>query len=130
MAMITAAPEPSLFKWAINARTPLKDWVIGDKIVLMGDAAHAMTPFLGQGAACAIEDAIVLSRALAASPSVAEGLRRYTAARHDRTSFIQAESIANADRMQGDDADLFGLGKLVNEETLGLFDYDCGTVAV
>ncbi len=130
MAMIAAAPEPTLFKWAINARTPLNNWVIGDKIVLLGDAAHAMTPFLGQGAACAIEDAIVLSRALAASATVAEGLNRYTAARHDRTSFIQAESNANADRMQGDDAALFGLGRIVNEESLGLFDYDCRTVAV
>jgi salicylate hydroxylase len=32
--------------------------------------------------------------------------------------------------MQGDDADLFGMSKLRNEETLGLFAYDAGTVAV
>lgn len=129
-AMIAAAPEASLFKWAVNARMPLTEWVIDDRIVLMGDAAHAMTPFLGQGAACAIEDAIVLSRALGASATGAEGLRRYVAARKERTSFVQAESNANADRMQGDDSDLFGLGKVVNEETLGLFDYDCRTVPV
>lgn len=128
--MIAAAPEASLFKWAINARTPLNDWVIDDRIVLMGDAAHAMTPFLGQGAACAIEDAIVLSRALGAAASTAEGLGRYVAARKDRTSWVQSESNANADRMQGDDSELFGLSKLVNEETLGLFDYDCRTVPV
>lgn len=129
-AMIAAAPEATLFKWAVNARTPLRDWVIDDRIVLMGDAAHAMTPFLGQGAACAIEDAIMLARALGASASTGEGLRRYVAARKDRTSFVQAESNANADRMQGDDSDLFGLGNIVNEETLGLFDYDCRTAAL
>ncbi len=130
MAMIAAAPEKSLFKWAINARTPLENWVIDDRIVLMGDAAHAMTPFLGQGAACAIEDAIVLSRALSKSATTSEGLARYVAARHDRTSFVQAESNANAERMQGDDSDLFGLTKMVNEETLGLFNYDCRTAAI
>jgi salicylate hydroxylase len=129
-AMIAAAPAATLFKWAINAHTPLPDWVIDDRIVLMGDAAHAMTPFLGQGAACAIEDAVVLARALALSGTAAEGLARYVAARRTRTNFIQAESNANADRLQGNDSDLFGLGKLVNEESLGLFDYDCRSVTV
>ncbi len=129
-AMIAAASRGPLFKWAINARLPLGDWVRDGCVVLLGDAAHAMTPFLGHGAACAIEDAIVLSRALADSTSVAVGLRRYVAARHDRATFIQAESAANADRMQGTDSDLYGLGKLRDEESLGLFDYDCRTVAV
>lgn len=130
MAMIAAANAVPHFKWAINARTPLKNWVIDDCVVLLGDAAHGMTPFLGQGAACAIEDAVVLSRALADSDSISHGLARYVAARHERASFIQLESNANADRMQGADTDLFGLTKLRNEETLGLFEYDCRTVPV
>ena len=129
-AMIAAACAGPLFKWAINARKPLGDWVIDGRIALLGDAAHAMTPFLGHGAACAIEDAVVLSRALAASTTLEEGLRRYVAARYERACFIQAESNANADRMQGDDAALFGLGAMKDEESLGLFDYDCRTVAV
>lgn len=130
MAMIAAVEAVPHFKWAINARTPLESWVLDDCVTLLGDAAHGMTPFLGQGAACAIEDAVVLARALAASDDIATGLSRYVAARHERTSFIQLESNANADRMQGEDTDLFGLSKLRNEETLGLFDYDCCTVAV
>ncbi len=89
-----------------------------------------MTPFMGQGAACGVEDAIVLARALAAAPTVAQGLRRYVDARRTRASWIQAESNANADRMQGQDTDLFGLGTLRNEEGLGLFDYDCRAVPV
>jgi salicylate hydroxylase len=89
-----------------------------------------MTPFLGHGAACAIEDAVVLSRVLDDSASVAEALRRYVAARHERTSFIQAESNANADRMQGQETESFGLAGMRDEESLGLFTYDCRTVAV
>jgi salicylate hydroxylase len=129
-AMIAAASKGPLFKWAINARGPLADWSRNGNVALLGDAAHAMTPFLGHGAACAIEDAIVLSRALAASGTVADGLRRYVTARHDRATFIQSESNANADRMQGADSEMFGLGKMRDEESLGLFDYDCRTVAV
>ena len=129
-AMIAAAPQDRLYKWAINARTPLSTWIIDDKVALLGDAAHAMTPFMGQGAACAIEDAIVLSRALGLSDSIGEGLQRYVAARHERATFIQQESNANADRLQARDTELFGLEGLRNEDSLGLLDYDCRTVAV
>lgn len=129
-AMIAAAPEDRLYKWAINARKPLSTWIIEDKVALLGDAAHAMTPFMGQGAACAIEDAIVLSRALAVAGSMGEGLQRYVAARHERATFIQQESNANADRMQARDTELFGLEGLRNEDSLGLLDYDCRTAAV
>jgi salicylate hydroxylase len=128
--MIAHIDETRLFKWAINARTPLKTWSIGDRITLLGDAAHAMTPFLGQGASSAIEDAVVLARALSASDTLAEGLARYEAARLERTSMIQMESNANADRMQGEASEMFGMTKLRNEETLGLFAYDCGTVEI
>ncbi|MDE1149788.1 MAG: FAD-dependent monooxygenase [Azospirillaceae bacterium] len=128
--MIASVREDALYKWAINARKPLPTWVAGDNVALLGDAAHGMTPFMGQGAACAIEDAIVLARALAASDTAGEGLRRYEAARHERATFIQQESNANADRMQVEDAELFGLKAVRNEDSLGLFDYDCATVPV
>jgi salicylate hydroxylase len=129
-AMIAAAETVPHFRWAINARTALPRWVTDGRVALLGDAAHAMTPFLGQGAACAIEDAVVLARAMAISDTPEAGLLRYEAARHARASFIQAESNANADRMQGADTDMFGLSKLRNEESLGLFDYDCRTVEI
>lgn len=128
--MIAAAGHGPLFKWAINARAALPDWTVDGNVALLGDAAHAMTPFLGHGAACAIEDAVVLARALAASSTIDRGLARYVAARKDRASFIQSESNANADRMQGAESDLFGLGEMRDEESLGLFDYDARTVAV
>jgi salicylate hydroxylase len=128
--IIARVDEKKLFKWAINARSPLDSWTIGDRITLLGDAAHAMTPFLGQGASSAIEDGVVLARALAASDTLAEGLRRYETARVERANFIQAESNANANRMQTRETDSFADKKLRNEETLGLFAYDCGSVPV
>ena len=128
--LINAACEQKMYKWAINARSALDSWIIDDRVTLIGDAAHAMTPFLGHGAACGIEDAVVLARALAASPTIAEGLARYQAARHERATFIQAESNANADRMQGQETALFGMAETKDEEALGLFSYDCRTVPV
>ncbi|PZG40862.1 monooxygenase [Spongiactinospora gelatinilytica] len=60
------------------------------KVALLGDAAHAMTPNLGQGGCQAMEDAIVLA-GLADRPG---GLAAYTAARRPRTTKIVARSRA------------------------------------
>ncbi|ATW03405.1 FAD-dependent oxidoreductase [Sphingorhabdus sp. YGSMI21] len=128
--LIAAACKQPMFKWAINARSALPNWIIDNQVTLIGDAAHAMTPFLGHGAACGIEDAIIMARALAASADIAEGLSRYQAARHERATWIQSESNANADRMQAQDAALFGIGETKDEESLGLFNYDCRTEPV
>ncbi len=128
--LVAAATAAPLYKWAIHARQPLKDWVVDERVALLGDAAHAMTPFMGQGAACGVEDAAVLARALAAAPTLPQGLRRYADARRERATFMQLQSNANADRMQGQDTHLFGLESLRNEEALGLFDHDCRRVPV
>jgi len=129
-AMIGAIDESRLFKWGIFARRPLATWVHGGRIALLGDAAHAMTPFLGQGASAAIEDAVILGRCLDASDNAAEALGRYERARMERCAFIQTESNANADRMQGDEAHLFGMSHVRNEETLGLFAYDADAAVI
>lgn len=116
----------TVFKWAINAHKPLEGgWSKDSNVTLIGDAAHAMTPFLGQGAATGIEDAVMLSRAITDADTLTEALERYEAARYERTSFIQKESNENADRLQGEESEMYGLGNLRNEETLGLFSYDC-----
>lgn len=128
--LIEAACQQPMYKWAINARRPIPTWIVDGNVTLVGDAAHGMTPFLGQGATSAIEDGIVLARAMAASASVTEGLTRYEKARHERATFIQLESNTNADRMQGQDTDLFGIEGMKDEESLGLFHYDPRTVEV
>jgi salicylate hydroxylase len=129
-AMIDAVPMERLYKWAVFARRPLPNWVRHDCVTLVGDAAHAMTPFMGQGASSAVEDGVVLARTLEAASSIGEGLARYQAARQARTDLMQVESNLNADRLQGDEDALFGMGNIRNEESLGLFEYDARTVAI
>jgi salicylate hydroxylase len=55
------------YKWALYDRDPLPRWSVG-RATLLGDSAHAMLPYLGQGAAMAIEDACVLAAAIAKQP--------------------------------------------------------------
>jgi 2-polyprenyl-6-methoxyphenol hydroxylase-like FAD-dependent oxidoreductase len=54
---------PDCHKWAILEREPLRRWSDG-RVVLLGDSAHPMTPYMAQGAATSIEDAAVLARCL------------------------------------------------------------------
>jgi len=127
-AIIGATPAGQLYKWALHTRQPLDTWVAG-RVTLLGDAAHAMLPFMGQGAATAIEDAMVLARCLAAFPRD-EALRRYEAARLERTTMVQTQSRLLGLKFQGKDPDMLGRGPLQNEETLGLFGYDAVTVPI
>jgi salicylate hydroxylase len=83
------------FKWGLFDRDPLATWS-RQRITLLGDAAHPMLPFLGQGAAMAIEDAYVLARELARSDDVASALRAYEAERIPRTARAQLTARARA----------------------------------
>ncbi|MEZ5156848.1 MAG: FAD-dependent monooxygenase, partial [Solirubrobacterales bacterium] len=62
-------------------------WSRGN-VTLLGDAAHPMLPFLGQGACSALEDAVALGDALGDGSSVEEGLASYEAARRPRTAAL------------------------------------------
>ena len=88
LRLIDSIPPGALFKWGLRDREPLAEWTVG-RVAMLGDAAHPMTPFLGQGACLAIEDALVLGRAFAASGSVDEALARYEAARKPRGNAVQ-----------------------------------------
>lgn len=88
---------PSVHKRVLVDREPLERWG-EDRAVLLGDAAHPMTPYMAQGAAMAIEDAAVLSRCLEGvePEGVAAALARYEATRTERTSRMQLTSRQNA----------------------------------
>jgi 2-polyprenyl-6-methoxyphenol hydroxylase-like FAD-dependent oxidoreductase len=82
-ALIAAAAEDSILRNDIYDIDPLPGFVRG-RAALLGDAAHAMTPNLGQGACQAIEDAIVLAACLKTNDSVESGLREYQRRRAPR----------------------------------------------
>jgi salicylate hydroxylase len=84
-------------RWALLIRQPLPRWTWGP-VTLLGDAAHPMLPFLGQGAAQAFEDAAMLANCLASGQqNPARALRRYESERIDRASRVQQGSHARAD---------------------------------
>jgi len=93
-AIVDAIDVP--YKWAMLGREPMAQWSVG-RVSLLGDACHPTLPFLAQGANMAIEDGMVLARCLEAYP-VPEALRRYEAARLDRTSRIVRGSLENVSR--------------------------------
>ncbi|WP_340379925.1 FAD-dependent monooxygenase [Streptomyces sp. SS7] len=88
-------PEDVLHHDIHELRTPLPAFTVG-RVALLGDAAHAMTPNLGQGASQALEDAVVLAARLSDGPTVTDALRRYDAERRRRT-----RSVARAARQAG-----------------------------
>lgn len=91
LQLVDAATDTK--RWALYDRTPLARWHAG-RIGLLGDAAHAMLPFFAQGAAQAIEDAVVLAACLRGvdAQGVPAALARYDAIRRPRASEVQRMS--------------------------------------
>jgi salicylate hydroxylase len=82
------------FKWGLFDRDPLARWTKG-RVTLLGDAAHPMLPFLGQGAAMGLEDAYVLARELGRSGGdVSAAFATYESERQPRTAQVQLASRA------------------------------------
>ena len=128
------------YKWALFDRDPLVRWGEGC-VSLLGDAAHPMLPYLGQGAAMAIEDGCVLAETLAMAPdNPAQALRRYESLRMARTQRAQLGSrhrakenhlVSPLARLRRDLRQAyryrFGVDNTPNQAAW-LYDYDVATV--
>lgn len=90
--LIEVTDERAILHTDIYDREPLGErWGEG-RISLLGDAAHPMTPDLGQGACQAIEDAVVLAKCLSEESEPGSALRRYEAHRTRRVAVIVQRS--------------------------------------
>lgn len=78
--------------------TPPPSYVT-DRVALLGDAAHAMPPNLGQGGGMAIEDAVVLADALTRTSDIPAALAQYNAQRRPRTTAVAREAALLARTM-------------------------------
>jgi salicylate hydroxylase len=92
LAELIAKPQLWL-KWCGAILDPLPTWQSGN-VGLVGDAAHATLPYVAQGAAMSLEDAVVLRDCLSRSILVSEALTEFESKRHPRCSRIQAQSLA------------------------------------
>ena len=90
-AIIEATPPDAIIRTPLRELTPLPVWTSG-RVALLGDAAHAMLPNLGQGGCQAIEDAAALGRSLRAGAGVPEALRAYEHSRKPRADRIARQS--------------------------------------
>jgi 2-polyprenyl-6-methoxyphenol hydroxylase-like FAD-dependent oxidoreductase len=70
---------------------PGTTWSRG-RVVLIGDAAHAMSPMMGQGGCMAIEDALVLAEELGRVPGVPDALAAYERRRRPRVEWVRGQS--------------------------------------
>jgi len=127
------------YKWALYDRDPLSQWTKG-RATILGDAAHPMLPYLGQGACQAMEDGCVLAAALDSVPGdVPAALQLY-----ERVRLPRARRVVLAARDRGEDNHLvsplaalkrdaliavrrrFSRQDPTGRGTAWIFDYDAG----
>ncbi len=109
-AVVKATGESDIHYDGVYYREPVKRWGEG-RATLLGDAAHPMTPDLGQGACQAIEDAVVLAACLKKEAEAETALKLYEARRAGRTAYVVRQSRR-----------LGRLGQLENPLVCGLRD--------
>lgn len=122
------------FIWALFDRDPLPRWSKG-RATLLGDACHPMYPFMGQGAAMAIEDGAALAACLlAGADDPPAALLRYERLRLPRVTRLQQMSRANKTRFhmrdgpeqQARDAEWARAADRAPEALRWLFAFDAG----
>ena len=129
-AIIGAADATN--RWALYDRDPLPRWSVG-RVTLMGDAAHAMLPYMAQGAVQSIEDAAVLARCLErGGRGPAAALQRYEETRRPRATRCQEGSrhngklyhLADGEEQRQRDAGLAGIATLPGARNAWLYGHD------
>lgn len=101
-AIIDRADRNFCYRWSLFYRPPIAKWSTAH-VTMLGDAVHATLPYLAQGAAMAIEDGAVLTRALDTADDTAAALKLYERNRIERTSRIVTGSGANRTLFHLDD---------------------------
>ena len=127
-----------VYIWALLDRAPMRRWSLG-RVTLVGDACHAMLPFMAQNAAQAIEDGATLAACLAdADDGVPEALIRYEQLRIPRTARLQALSTENKNRfhlpdgpaqLERDAQMATGTTDWSYEAVAWIYDHDAGVLA-
>lgn len=112
--LISSCNPSSILRSDLYDFPPIKSWVKGN-IALLGDAAHATTPNLGQGACQAIEDAWVVSKVLSNSESVKDAFIEYEKLRLPKATFITKTSYSFAKI-----TNMSGLGKSIVKSIIRL----------
>jgi salicylate hydroxylase len=144
--MLNLVPEGEVCEWKLRVHAPLPTWVYGS-VALLGDACHPTLPHLAQGAAQAIEDAVVLAVVLSKSPgvdpeSLNRSLRVYEAIRKERAETLVELAAASGRALHlGDGAAkaerdrMFKEGKTVPDKWADadvqkkIYGFDCQKVA-
>lgn len=85
--IIESTSEENIIRSDINDFVPIKKWWEG-RVVLLGDAAHATTPNLGQGGCQAVEDAYVLAQTLSTKSTLEESFREFQNIRYAKAFHV------------------------------------------
>ena len=92
--IIDLADKDACYRWALFRRPVVEGWSTA-RATILGDAAHATLPYLAQGAAMAIEDGAVLTRALKQADGLTGALDLYERNRRERTARVVEQSNDN-----------------------------------
>ena len=129
--IIEATDAEIIVERPIWDRQPLSRWTKG-RVTLLGDAAHPMSPSIGQGANTAFEDGYELSEYLATSPNLEAALALYDEHRIERTQIIQARSAFAGKRAYEPDSEKYLQERLTSNEEFEdwLYKYDPLAIAL
>ncbi len=106
LTLMRLAPGEGLIRWGIFQRPPLATWRKG-RVSLLGDAAHPMLPFLGLGAAMAVEDGVILGQAFARHSDPNDVLQLYEDIRKPRTRRVFEGSARQGEIFDAIDPDRY-----------------------